>query len=159
MFMIDVGWGIYLGVLSFWDIRFRRIPAASLMAGIAAAAVLQILGNLQLLPDKILYGSGIFCCDMWQLSFGGAAVGLLFLLVSKITKESLGYGDSLLILSMGIYMGLWNLLDLLCIAFFLAAVFAIILLGIKKMRKKSAFAFMPFIEVAYLVVLLRELLM
>ena len=44
---------------------------------------------------------------------GGAAVGAGFLLLSKVTGEGIGYGDSWGILVLGLYLGLWKLLEVL----------------------------------------------
>lgn len=46
-------------------------------------------------------------------------VGILFLLISKVTEEGFGYGDSLAILILGIYLGFWGLIGVLSGAFLL----------------------------------------
>lgn len=69
---------------------------------------------------------GIFRVCNWKNStwlwLGGAVVGVLFLIISKCTKEAIGYGDSWMILLLGVYLGLWNILWLLSIAFVLSGV-------------------------------------
>ena len=86
----------------------------------------------------------------------GLFVGILFVGISKITKEDLGYGDSYLIVILGVYMGIWKLLLLLFISFSLAAVFSILLVVINQSNKKKAFPFIPFITAGYLVLLIIE---
>ena len=39
----------------------------------------------------------------------GIGVGVLFLLVSKVTEEAIGYGDSVAIMILGGYLGFWKL--------------------------------------------------
>ena len=80
----------------------------------------------------------------------GAGVGIVFLVVSRVTDESLGYGDSILILIMGGFLGFWNILSLLVAAFSMAALFSIFMLLRKKFHRKSAFPFVPFLTAAYI---------
>ena len=78
------------------------------------------------------------------------AVGIFFLLLSKVTRESFGYGDSILILLIGGLTGLWNLLSLLMIAFSTAALFSIFMLIRKHFSRKSSFPFVPSLTIAYI---------
>ena len=70
--------------------------------------------------------------------------------VSKVTKEGIGYGDSLLILIMGIYLGIWGLLEVLMTAFFILGIIGLICVVIKRKKKGLAFPFYPFLTVGYL---------
>ena len=79
----------------------------------------------------------------------GAVTGVLFLLLSKLTEEAFGYGDSILIFITGIFIGFWNLITVLFIAFFLAGGFSIFMLLKMKFHRKSKFPFIPFIMAAY----------
>lgn len=128
----------YLLGLSIFDIRSRRLPVCLLAAGAGTAALYQII--TEAVP-------GI-------LSMAGAAVGIVFLAVSKVTEEAFGYGDSLLILVLGIYLGFWNLLCLLVVSFTLAAGFAMIVLTIRHFKRKTVFPFVPFLSVGYFVMIL-----
>lgn len=132
--------GGYLLGLSVWDIWSRRIPACLLALGAGAAALYQIIwGEIP----------GI-------LSIAGAAVGVVFLIVSKVTEEAFGYGDSFLILVLGIYLGFWNLLCLLVASFMLAAGFAMVVLAAKHFKRKTVFPFIPFLGIGYLLMVLLE---
>lgn len=95
-----IGLGI-LGVASIMDIKCREIPTGLLVIMNVGAIIYQCLWH----REAVL------------LAVGGAAVGMVFLIVSRVTKESVGYGDSLGILALGIYAGLWNILEILAEAF------------------------------------------
>lgn len=125
--------GGYLCVLAALDIRFRRLPVWLLLAGIFCAAVYQ----------------GIWSDVPLALSMAGGATGIVFLVSGKVTEEAFGYGDGILILALGIYLGFWSLLGVLTAAFVLAAGFAMVVLVIKKFRKKTAFPFVPFLCMGY----------
>lgn len=136
----DHGWLIcrlifagYLGVLTVMDIRMKRLNLLFLLSGF------------------ILVIAGLFCGrDLHPLlSVTGAGVGLVCLLTSKVTGESFGYGDSLLILIMGGFLGFWDILSLLTAAFLLAAGFSVIMLIRKRFSRKTAFPFVPFLLIAY----------
>lgn len=76
-----------------------------------------------------------------------------FLMLSKWTREGLGYGDSWMILILGISLGLWDILLLLSIALTCSGILAGILLIKGKWSKKVSFPFIPFLMVGYVGVL------
>ena len=79
----------------------------------------------------------------------GILAGAFFLLISKLTKESFGYGDSILIVIMGAFLGFWSLMSVLFMAFFMAGLFSVIMLLKTKFHKKSKFPFITFLMAAY----------
>ena len=68
----------YLCYLSVLDIQKRRLPEGLLAAGVGVAAAIAAL--------RIFWGFGPFL-----LSLAGAAIGVGFLWISKITDEAFGY--------------------------------------------------------------------
>lgn len=128
----------YLLGLTAFDIRSRRLPVCLLAAGAGAAAAYQMISST--VPG--------------MLSLAGAAVGIVFLAVSKVTEEAFGYGDSLLIFVLGIYLGFWDLLCLLVVSFTLAAGFAMIVLAVRHFKRKTVFPFVPFLSAGYFVMIL-----
>ncbi len=126
--------------LSVLDIRRRCLPAALLIL-CGAGAVL-----------------GQFCfrhTDPW-LILGGVLTGGAFLLLSRVTREGIGYADSALILILGIYLGLWQLLEVLAGAFFLLLLAAIPLLAVRHMSRTCTLPFLPFLTGGYLAWFLAE---
>lgn len=123
----------YLGVLTVMDIRNKRLNLLFLLSGF------------------LLMAAGFLCKrEIHPLLLAtGAGVGLVFLLASRVTGESFGYGDSILIMIMGGFLGFWDILSLLTAAFLLAAVFSVIMLVRKKFNRKTAFPFVPFLMIAY----------
>lgn len=128
----------YLCGMAVFDICSRKLPVILLTCGIGAASVYHIFYGT--IPSAF--------------SLAGAAVGVVFLAVSWVTEEAFGYGDSFLILGLGIYLGFWNLLYLLMISFTVAAVFAMVLLVIRHFKRKTVLPFVPFLLTGYLIVLL-----
>ena len=105
----------------------------------------------------LLFGIGIVGVvidkdTVLYLTLAGAAVGLVFLIISKISSEALGYGDSLLILALGVHLGFWKIMIMTFIAFFVAALVAILAIIIKKKGRKTSIPFGPFIALSYVIV-------
>lgn len=129
-----IGMGI-LSILSIIDIQFRKIPA-------------EVLGTANV---AVIFYQLVFRREELWLIVGGAAVGIVFLLFSRATRERMGYGDSWAILILGIFLGLWGLLEVLAAAFFLLAAVSIVLLAGKKMSRRCAVPFYPFLAIGYLI--------
>lgn len=125
---------VYILILAVMDIRTRRLHLGILLSGFPLAVVGRIaVGNI---PAALV--------------IAGGASGALFVIVSRVTEEAFGYGDSILITITGIFLGIWDLLSMLVTAFFLAAVFSGIMLSRKQYTRKSSFPFVPFLAIAYL---------
>ena len=78
---------LYLFLLSLTDIKKRRIPLWGLIIGVAMSVLFQCITRDK---DFILIVSG-------------AMTGIIFIVVSRVTNEKFGYGDSILILALGIF--------------------------------------------------------
>lgn len=128
----------YLCGLSVLDIRSRKMPVWLLACGVGSAFLYQVIAGGQ---------QAVLCV-------AGAAVGGIFLAVSKITGEAFGYGDSILIFMLGIYLGLWDLLCLLMVSFSLAAGVSVVMLLAKHFRRKTTIPFVPFLCAGYLITFL-----
>lgn len=87
--------------------------------------------------------------EMFLSVCGGIFVGVLFMLISKWTKEAIGYADSWIILLLGGYLGAEKLLLLITIAFFLAGICSLVGLICKKWSRKYSIPFIPFLTLAY----------
>lgn len=125
---------VYLLILSVIDIRWKKVSVRSLLILLAIAVLCQVL------------------CSKGELRMmvAGGVCGGVFLFFSWFTQESFGYGDSILILILGILSGGWNLLWILFAAFLIASVYGGIMIARKKYTRKNSFPFIPFLTVAYL---------
>lgn len=133
-------WGcvLYLGVLAILDWKTKKIPLGLVVIGMVSACGFQLISKD--LP--------------FLLIAAGGAVGLVFLAVSKVTEEAFGYGDSMVIGVLGIYLGFWNLLSMLVLTFLLAAMTAMFVLVKQKFHRKSVLPFVPFLACSYILILL-----
>ena len=123
--------------LAVVDVRRQRIPVSYLIILAAGSILKQCIGRQT---------------DIW-LILGGVGIGCIFLILSKVTEEGLGYGDSLGILILGIGLGTWKLLEVLMATFLLLFVWSMIIWFIRK-KKNQRIPFYPFLVSGYFLVFL-----
>lgn len=83
---------------------------------------------------------------------GGVMVGIAMILLSKLTQGKIGIGDGLLLCVTGLLLGFWSNMELLAIALFVASVLSIVLLALRLVNRKHSIPFVPFLFVAYLII-------
>lgn len=129
-------WVIFLllVICSVSDLRKRTIPILFLL--ILSVAVL----GFTIFGDSV----GV------RLRVGGALLGILFLLISKCTKEAIGYGDSWLILLLGIQLGYLEAIGVLFAASLLAGVASLFFLWKCNWKRNTSLPFVPFLSISYL---------
>lgn len=75
--------------------------------------------------------------------------GMILLIVSMITKQQIGYGDGMIILIMGLYIDIDDILSIVLSSFLLSSIAAIILMMVFKKKKNFEMAFSPFLLIGY----------
>ena len=132
--------GMVLAIQTFFDVKYKKVP-------VIITAIGGIIGCI------ILFIQQRFNTEViWTL-----LPGCLSMLYSKVSRESLGYGDSLMVLVMGLFYSLDQLLILLMIAFGIAGFTALILLVVFHRNKKYEIALFPFLFSAYVIVILFQI--
>ena len=118
--MVDIVVLLILTGLSVSDIRNKKV----------SRKVLTLWGLLTVFWKIVdFYQIRVFLEKMEQTNVGdlagicaGIGVGVLFLLVSKVTEEAIGYGDSVAIMILGGYLGFWKVVGVLAVAFFTSGI-------------------------------------
>ncbi|GHU43179.1 hypothetical protein FACS1894111_08360 [Clostridia bacterium] len=87
---------------------------------------------------------------------GGVAVGAVIMLISRITKGSIGMGDGIILAVSGLYLGFEKNLFLFFVGIFYAALCSLGLILWKKKKGKEEIAFIPFLLAAYLSMLIGD---
>ena len=124
---------IILGVICVFDIKRKKIPVYMLII-LAAAG---IISNFTV---------GEFDIEKRIIAM---LPGMILLIVSMITKQQIGYGDSLIILIMGLYIDIDDILSIVLSSFLLSSIAAIILMTVFKKKKNFEMAFSPFLLIGY----------
>lgn len=121
-------------VLAYKDWRTKRVSA-------------WLLGVIMILAIS----ARVFLVSMSiKETVAGVVIGVLLLGISKWSKEAIGYGDSWLIFSLGIYLGGMKLLQVISFASFLACFFSIVYCMRHGWNRKHTLPYIPFITMAYL---------
>lgn len=130
---------IWLLVLSWQDIRKKEVSVVVLLLGaaIALASVGAAIGMK-------------FEVGIWLSKGFGMLFGITLMLLSKTSKGGIGMGDAIVLTITGIVFGFWDNLCLFFYSLVISAVYAGILLVMKKIHKKQSIAFLPFIVVGTL---------
>ena len=111
------------------DYKIRKVPKDVLVSCLAGAVIYRI---------------------DWRLALAGALVGGIFVGISKLTREAIGYGDSFAIVILGIYLGLWGLLEVLASAFIVLGLVGLFTFVVQKKRGNWSLPFFPFLTAGYL---------
>lgn len=125
---------LVLMTVSISDFRKKEIPVVSL-----------ILMSVSLLILRIFVLN-----TTWEATLGGIVVGVLFFAISRLTREAIGYGDSWVILFLGICLGGVVTIQILFWASFMTSVFSIIKCIRHGWNRKQTIPFLPFLTVAYI---------
>lgn len=129
-----------LGICSIEDVKTKRIHAIWL---------------------AVFAAEGILCSVLfWKRPMGEilAAMmpGILILVLSAAVSGSIGEGDGMLLTITGIFLEVSFVLSMLTVAVFLSAGYALFLYVIRKKGRKYEMPFIPFILIAFVVVILSE---
>lgn len=130
--MKEIILGLWLGTLSLLDFRDREIPIG-----------LTLLGGLIGMVFGIWEKRDIFELVLSCLP------GCLAMVFAWVSKETIGYGDGLVLIIMGIYLPISNLLSIGLQAIMIAGVVALVLLVVFHKRGSYRLPFIPFLGLAY----------
>ena len=129
---------IFLAFLSVWDIRYKKIPVLFPF----------FCGVLFLLLR-------VFCkMEFWEFLFVAGTCFFFFLLAGKITRGQIGSGDAFVFWMTGAELGFIKSLWLIYLSFFFAFLAAVFFFFVKKRGRRYEIPFVPFIFLAYTVLLL-----
>lgn len=145
--MVDIFVLVILTGLSVSDIRNKKV----------SRKVLTLWGILTVIWKIVdFYQIRVFLEKMEQTNvddLAGIGVGVLFFLVSKVTEEAIGYGDSVAIMILGGYLGFWKVVGVLAAAFFTSGVCSVILAFRGRVKTMP---FFPFLTLGYILMLAEQ---
>lgn len=86
----------------------------------------------------------------------GIFVGLIVILIAKLTHGQIGIGDGMILCVTGVGVGLWKNLEMFCYALMFAALFSMFLLIRNRRNRNRRIPFVPFLELGFLCTLLMK---
>lgn len=75
----------------------------------------------------------------------GIIPGIACILLSRLSREAFGYGDSMLILGCGISLGMGPCMEVVVWAFFFSGIWSLLLLVLRRANRTSEIPFVPFL--------------
>lgn len=123
---------LILTIFSIQDIKTKRIQTLPLLMSLIPGILLQITGENHTLLEVL----------------GGIALGVMLLIIGRCTKEAVGYGDGLVFVVTGVYLGIWENFRLLLSALIIVSIFSAVQIIIRKKNTKDEIAFIPFVWIA-----------
>ena len=125
---------LYLGILAGMDVRKRQISlvltGVLFLAGIGWQILVDSRASRATATTSLLPGAG-------------------FLTLSYISREQVGYGDGLLLLTVGIWLGFGQTFGVLTLGLILCSVLCGVLLMRKKIRKQDSIPLVPFLLLGF----------
>lgn len=132
---------LFLGVNAIYDILFRNIVLGTIPVFLIIGIVLCIFGE-----------------EKNVMVFLAFLPGALLLLTGRFTKEAIGYGDGLVVLVLGIYLGIWETCEVVLGALGISGLYSTVLLAGKKKGLHQEFPWIPCLLIAYVGRLVMECL-
>lgn len=78
--------------------------------------------------------------------------GIIMLAISKITQEQIGYGDGLLMMILGLYLGWKDLIVVFSISLIIIMAASVMIYIFRSKLKYKGIPFIPFLFISYLLV-------
>ncbi len=133
---------IMLALETVSDIRTKTVSAVRMIIFVILAGVVNIVFYYQ---------------SVWSM-LGGIAIGALLFLYALATSESIGYGDCLVFVCAGAFIGFSRNLQLLFFSLVMAAVAGGIYALVRKKGIKARVPFVPCILGTYVVMTVMEII-
>ena len=115
-------------IQSIWDWRFRRIPLVVTLIGAGMGCMWSVMQQRE-----------------WHSLLLGLIPGVVCLIIGKITREAIGYGDGFLLCAMGCYLPIARVMEILLSATFLAGIVGLYLMAVRKKHRREEMPFVPFL--------------
>lgn len=131
---------LFLGWNSIVDIKSKKISLGSLLALVFVTACL-FLGQIREVDASQVLGEMVL----------GTLVGLGLCTLSFLSGGNIGFGDGIICIALGLYIGIYRTVLSVAWAVFVSFFWAVLLLVVGKRRKSDNFPFVPFIWVGYLI--------
>lgn len=123
---------IFLAAAAYEDYKTEKISMILIMTGAVISIAAAVINKDNIM--QILYG---------------ILTGNAILLIGYASREAVGYGDGLIFIITGIFLGWMNNIVLIAGSLLLAAVCSMILMALRIKKRTDRIAFAPFILGAY----------
>ena len=124
---------IFLGMMSLFDLKSHKLPVVYVAFALLSAVSVRIIFNDVPLRTYIT----------------ASVIGVIFIFISCFSNERIGYGDSFIILFIGILLGFENLMFILFASFIMCSLTGIVIMCVNKSYKNICLPFVPFLFASF----------
>ena len=132
--MKEIVLGIWLGIQGVIDWKYKEIPLWIFLLGGVIGVCFCVSEGREIVDILI-----------------ACMPGSILLIVSRLTKEIIGYGDDIVFVVMGLYMSFEKLISIGILAYMIAGVVALFMLVVLRKNGNYRIAFLPFLGISYLI--------
>lgn len=129
---LDVVALLFVGAGAIFDYRNKTIPLLLPIVGIMTALTMQLCTKTSIIEIGL-----------------GLIPGLVFIMISFVSRQKIGYGDGLMICFLGTFLGVWMCTVVTMIALFISCIFLLILFALKRVKMTDEIPFLPFLLLGY----------
>ena len=87
--------------------------------------------------------------DTGVMAAAGVLPGILLIVLARITEQSIGYGDGVLLAELGLLTGVGKCMLILAAALAMAGIFSLGIVVVKKVDRRYKIPFVPFLATAF----------
>jgi len=124
---------VFIGIAAWIDYKKKELPIAYIAAGFCVGLALCVAGHSQ----NFLY----MCL--------GCIPGAAMIIVSLVSRQAVGLGDSMMMFSAGIFLGKDAGVVLFLSSLIISGLSSLVLFAVKKLRRKDTIPFIPFMLGGY----------
>ncbi len=135
MLLVYISIYLIMAISVYTDIKSMRIPYAVIVTA--------SLISCGFITHEYINGSIV-----WREVAYSLLPGIALISMSFISRQSIGYGDGLMMMAVGPVLGIYQMIFGVCLAFFISAIFSLVMLVLRKADKKTCFPFMPFLAIS-----------
>lgn len=128
---IEIILSFFLVICALWDGYKKEIPLAMVWAGMLTAVILR--------------AAGVMGEENWTALGAAFLPGVIFWMISFITREKVGYGDGWVLLMIGLFVGGARCFLILTLSLIMESVILLLLLAFHKIHGDTEIPFAPFL--------------
>ena len=134
MDVVRIAYGIYLFVLAFFDIKKKMVPVSLLLSGLIFIPAFLAEDGFSDVRGNVL----------------GLIPGIIFLLISFVSREQIGRADCILLIILGSCIGIEAVAGIIAFSLILIAICSMVMLTAGRLSRKSTLPYIPFVFLGYL---------
>ena len=127
--------GVFLIPCTITDLKSKTIPIWWTVVFGISAMIYQIFWKKQKL-EAILFSM---------------IIGVTLLVAAKISNQRIGYGDGIIFLILGLWIGFWDGISLLFFSLILSSIISVYLIIVRRKGRDYRIPFIPFVTAAYII--------